>query len=392
MSQAGTLSLQAMSLDLPATPGHPNKLRFTGILARIDVPSTGAPEGSGGKRIILTAQAAKGALASLLGMAIDFRPGLDGHDPRRKIGIIDCADIENDALTIGGILYAADFPDLIDQLRTHQGVLGFSFEATQVEVADGRADPLIIQSCVFTGAAVLRKDRAAFQTTSFQTGYRSQEACMAVSAEIQSSDQPSDSRAAPAHRPIPVAKIGAHVGALRLAAQAMRQDGVGLHPLTGHAALICMIADDMARIAEAGAIPFALGPGSNPAPVNDAPEPNSDSDGAANDLHSQSGDARAVRAGSGIGQTRGDVSKADTDMIARNMAVAARPLFAGSGFPRRITRVNARMGDSPAQPLSLDALGHHPRPLAEWDRLLADLPVAQRLELKVSLRQRDLIA
>jgi hypothetical protein len=392
MNEAGTLSLQAMSLELPATPGHPNKLRFTGILARIDVPSSGAPEGSGGKRIILTAQAAKGALASLLGMAIDFRPGLDGHDPRRKIGIIDSADIENDALTIGGILYAADFPDLIDQLRAQQGVLGFSFEATQVEVADGRADPLIIRSCVFTGAAVLRKDRAAFPTTTFQTGHRAQEACMAVSAETQSSEQPSDSQAAFAPQPISVAKINAHVGALRLAARSMRQDGVGLHPLTGHAALICMIADDMARIARAGAIPFGLGPWSGPTPADKESDSTTDSAGDADDLQLQGGDAPAIHAGSGKGRIQGGLSQADAAMIARNMAVAARPLFGDSAFPRRITRVNARMGDSPSQPLSLEALGHHQRPLAEWDRLLADLPLAQRLELKVSLRQRDLIA
>ena len=60
--------LHARSLDIPVD-AHPNRMPFTGILTKIGEPSDAAPEGSNGKRIILTMDAAEHALDSLLGMA-----------------------------------------------------------------------------------------------------------------------------------------------------------------------------------------------------------------------------------------------------------------------------------------------------------------------------------
>ena len=53
------VTLHAMSLNVPETPGHPNKLPFKGILTRIDEPSDAAPDGSNGKRVLLTRAAAE---------------------------------------------------------------------------------------------------------------------------------------------------------------------------------------------------------------------------------------------------------------------------------------------------------------------------------------------
>ena len=53
--------LHARSLDIPVD-AHPNRMPFTGILTKIGEPSDAAPEGSNGKRIILTMDAAKHAL------------------------------------------------------------------------------------------------------------------------------------------------------------------------------------------------------------------------------------------------------------------------------------------------------------------------------------------
>jgi hypothetical protein len=51
------LSLRARSPDIPIND-HPNRMPFSGVLTRIDDPSDAAPEGSNGKRILLTMDAA----------------------------------------------------------------------------------------------------------------------------------------------------------------------------------------------------------------------------------------------------------------------------------------------------------------------------------------------
>jgi hypothetical protein len=57
------------------------------------------------------------ALPSLLGMAVDYRPGWDGHDARRKIGLITEADVVGRKLTVRGYLYARDFPEAAEAIR-----------------------------------------------------------------------------------------------------------------------------------------------------------------------------------------------------------------------------------------------------------------------------------
>jgi hypothetical protein len=162
---SSALSLHARSLDIP-TNDHPNKLPFSGILTKLDQPSDGPPSGSGGKRIILTKKAAEVALDSLLGMAVDYTPELDGHDPQAKIGIITGAEINGNDLCIEGFLYAADCPVVIAGIKANKSKLGFSFEARDLMTTDPDADPVTIAECVFTGAAILFKERAAYKTTS----------------------------------------------------------------------------------------------------------------------------------------------------------------------------------------------------------------------------------
>src|SRR5581483_6666055 len=159
-------SLSAMSLDLPEVDDHPNRMPFSGVLTRLDQPSDAAPHGSNGKRVLMTKAAAEKGLASLLGMAVDFNPEFDGHDVARKIGVITAATVEGDALHIEGFIYAADFPEEAARIKTDKSALGFSFEAQQIHVESLDTDPLVIVDCVFTGAAILKKDKAAYQTTS----------------------------------------------------------------------------------------------------------------------------------------------------------------------------------------------------------------------------------
>ena len=77
-----TMQLRAMAVEFPVVHGHPNRLPFEGVLTLVDVPSDRAPSGARGHRVILTRQAAETALPSLMGMAVDYKAGWDGHDAR----------------------------------------------------------------------------------------------------------------------------------------------------------------------------------------------------------------------------------------------------------------------------------------------------------------------
>lgn len=160
------LRLEAMSLALPESDDHPNRMPFSGVLVKLNEVSDAAPGGSGGRKIIVTKEAADAALGSLLGMGVNYTWGYDGHDPRQKIGLITEATIEGDEIRIAGFIYAADFPECADDIRGLKDALGFSFEAASIFVADPTADPLTITALTFTGAAILRKDKAAYTSTS----------------------------------------------------------------------------------------------------------------------------------------------------------------------------------------------------------------------------------
>ena len=227
-----TMELESMAVEMPEVEGHPNRAGFRGVLTVVDVPSQRAPSGSKGRRVVLTKQAAEAALPSLIGMALDYTPSFDGHDVRRKVGVITSAEIVGRDLEVGGYLYAKDFPEIVDEVarfgrrpeigprtagvKSHAEIaavsasrtegarlraslaaaveeirkliepakrgkhqdppvvlraegsghgLGMSFEVTSAEVLDKRARVWTLTEVTFTGAAILRKDKAAFEET-----------------------------------------------------------------------------------------------------------------------------------------------------------------------------------------------------------------------------------
>ncbi len=229
-----TIAMESMAVEMPAVDGHPNRTGFRGVLTVVDVPSQRAPAGSKGKRVVLTRDAAEAALASLIGMALDYAPSFDRHDVRRKVGVITRADLVGRNLEVEGYLYAKDFPDIVAEIgksgrtshaqrssdpgqtralsalaisalqsegarlrrslsmavarlrsltsirgeRSDEDVrplhaeagdtgaaLGMSFEVTDVLVADTKAQVWTLLKVTFTGAAILRKDKAAYQDT-----------------------------------------------------------------------------------------------------------------------------------------------------------------------------------------------------------------------------------
>ena len=72
-----------MAVEFPEVHGHPNRLPFEGVLTLVDVASDKAPNGAKGHRVVLTRAAAEAALPSLMGMAVDYKAGWDGHDARQ---------------------------------------------------------------------------------------------------------------------------------------------------------------------------------------------------------------------------------------------------------------------------------------------------------------------
>ncbi len=243
------IELKSMAVAMPEVAGHPNRAAFTGVLTMVDVPSQRAPDGAKGHLVVLTKRAAEAALPSLLGMALDYSPGLDRHDARRKVGVITRAEIVGRNLELGGYLFAKDFPEIVgeiaksrpgkykpaDSMRArlvnagviHAAVsptlsaswregcqlraslqvaagrilslsaetkrktngttghaveagltiraesctaagpsgLGLSYEVTAVEIADKSAQVWKLLKVTFTGAAILRRDKAAYRDT-----------------------------------------------------------------------------------------------------------------------------------------------------------------------------------------------------------------------------------
>jgi hypothetical protein len=172
------IQLDSMAIEMPAVAGHPNREAFRGVLTVVDVASDRAPAGARGHCVVLTRAAAEAGLASLLGMALDYAPALDRHDSRRKVGIITRAEIAGRELELGGYLFAKDFPEIVREVGRSQvaaesagsksqshGGLGMSYEISDARVADVRAKVWTLTRVTFTGAAILRRDKAAYRDT-----------------------------------------------------------------------------------------------------------------------------------------------------------------------------------------------------------------------------------
>ena len=266
------MSLNARSLDIP-NEAHPNKMPFSGVLTRIDEPSDAAPEGSDGKRVMLTMAAAKQALDSLLGMAVDYQDDFAGHDPQAKIGVITGATIEANAICIHGFIYAADFPDVAKTIKANKKDLGFSFEARNLMTTDPEADPIPIAECIFTGAAILLKDKAAYRSTSimakeaegvFNMDDKTKTEFAAlladamkplsekIDAQAVTIKKLEDEKVQAANM---LSKVEKHASELEKAADHMEAAGIGGHPSRGHAAILRNMAGDLRANAARGVMP-----------------------------------------------------------------------------------------------------------------------------------------
>jgi hypothetical protein len=166
------MRLEAMAVTIPHVDGHPNRVAFEGTLTVVNAASDKAPAGARGHRVMLTREAAEKALPSLLGMAVDYRPGWDGHDARCKIGLLTEANLVGHRLVVRGYLYARDFPEVARAIEASAAAdpeaMGMSYELADARVEDMRAEIWKLTRVTFTGAAILLRDKAAYRATSFR--------------------------------------------------------------------------------------------------------------------------------------------------------------------------------------------------------------------------------
>jgi hypothetical protein len=162
------MQLEAMAVTIPHVADHPNRVPFEGVLTMVNAASDRAPSGTRGHRVMLTREAVEAALPSLLGMAVDYKPGWDGHDARCKIGVLTEANIRENRLAVSGYLYARDFPEVAREIQAHgHEALGMSYEIANARVEDMRKDVWRLTRVTFTGAAILLREKAAYRETSF---------------------------------------------------------------------------------------------------------------------------------------------------------------------------------------------------------------------------------
>src|SRR5438270_11691241 len=161
------MQIEALAVEMPRMKhrAHPNRAPFSGVLTRVDQPSQRPPTGARGHRVLLTHAAAEAALPSLIGMALDYTPAMDGHDSRRKVGIITSADIVGSELVVKGYLFGRDFPDLMSQMKSSRRSLGLSYELADVRVENVSASIWKLTEVTFTGAAILLRHKAAYEGT-----------------------------------------------------------------------------------------------------------------------------------------------------------------------------------------------------------------------------------
>lgn len=153
---------------------NPNKMPFSGILTYLGVPSDQPPGGSGGLRVLIPVEIGVSAVESLIGVPVNLAASMDDHDTDAVVGVIDDAHIgeptdKGTPIHVSGHIFAKSFSDEAYAIKASQQTLGFSYETakTRLEIGDYNGEKVAVATAlVFTGAAILYKNAAAYQSTS----------------------------------------------------------------------------------------------------------------------------------------------------------------------------------------------------------------------------------
>lgn len=185
LSAGTTVSFSDLSFDASEDKSHPNKMPFEGTLLLLDQPSDQPPHGAEGHCIEVPKNVAEKRLRDLVGMGVNYETDLEGHAPRRKVGVITSAFISGNKVKVKGTIWKKDFPESQQDLHGNRQ-LGMSMELGDVFVRERNEPVWKLVDFRFTGATILKKDSAAYWKTSLAaSGERiSQEALQAASAAL----------------------------------------------------------------------------------------------------------------------------------------------------------------------------------------------------------------
>ena len=191
------IELESMAIEMPRVAGHPNREPFRGVLTLVDVVSDKPPAGARGHRVVLDAQRRQRQRCRHC-WAWDWTTRHRSTATMRgaRVGVITRAEIVGRQLELGGYLFAKDFPEIVREIGRGGGTagsnsagsaprtslqaagpvrhahspLGMSYEIADARVADVRSRVWTLTHVTFTGAAILRRDKAAYRNTWIELG------------------------------------------------------------------------------------------------------------------------------------------------------------------------------------------------------------------------------
>lgn len=186
-----SMKAAAVQFSFADNQDNPNRMPFKGVLTYFDAPSDKPPGGSGGRKVLIPSSVGIPALESLKGMGVNLASEMDDHQVTHKIGVITDAYVgqltaKGLEVIVEGHIFARDFPREAAAIKMNQAQLGFSYETANTLLASQEIDGeevAVAQSLVFTGAAILFKKAAAYQSTSIAASAKQKEDNIEVTAE-----------------------------------------------------------------------------------------------------------------------------------------------------------------------------------------------------------------
>jgi|SRR5579859_360834 len=145
---------------------HPNAIPWSGTLLLIDQASDKPPQGADGHLIKVDRATAERQLSTLPGMAINYSPAFNKHEPTKKIGVISSGWIDGNRVKVKGIIWGKDFPKAAEEIKANMSRLGMSMELADVYVENKDSKVWNLQDFKFTGGTILLKNSAAYYKTS----------------------------------------------------------------------------------------------------------------------------------------------------------------------------------------------------------------------------------
>lgn len=125
LSCATSVRMGDVTLDTDST--HPNWMPFKGTLLYVDEASQQPPHGSEGHQIFVSKKVAEERLKTLPGMAVNIDDDLEGHNPKKKIGVIQKAWLDGKRVNFAGIIWKKDFPQEASLLKRNRGGSGLAW-------------------------------------------------------------------------------------------------------------------------------------------------------------------------------------------------------------------------------------------------------------------------